>query len=73
MVAFCYAIKNKIRMMKGKQIFEIIIGNIAVILGSYLLFYQENLPVQKYIGFTILLVVYNFWLVKKLKKKLINS
>ena len=72
-VVFCYLIKNKIRMIKRKQILEIIIGNIAVILGSYLLFYQDNLPVEKYIGFMILLIVYNYWLVKKLKKELMSS
>ena len=60
-------------MVKRKQILEIIFGNFAIILGSYLLYYQDNLPVEKYIGFMILLGVYNYWLVNKLKKELVSS
>jgi uncharacterized membrane protein YfcA len=60
-------------VLNRKQILQVILGNMAIILGTYLLYYQDNLPVEKYIGFLILLMVYNNWLVNKLKKELVIS
>jgi len=54
--------------MDKKRIIFGIIGNILIVAGSHLIWYQENMPLRHFLGFALLMAAYNllFVLTKKI-------
>jgi hypothetical protein len=55
--------------VEKKRIVFGIIGNIVIVAGSHLIWYQPNMPLRHFIGFALLMTAYNLLFILTKGKK----